>query len=146
VSKSGSGRSPVKPGEASRDLLGPSGVSADLCQPLSCAQACPMAGLAADSVIGFFASAGIGPRESGGRQKVRLGPGVRPVVQGVGILSVPGGLVLSGHPVVGVIGLFIAMGLYGLVLLCALFGTAEISRRGFLLLGVAGNATGRPRE
>lgn len=72
-------------------------------------------------------------------------PGVRPVVQGVGVLSVPGGLVLSGHPVAGIVFFSMAAACYGLVLLSALFGSPEISRRGFRLLGMAEGPTGNGR-
>lgn len=64
-------------------------------------------------------------------------PAIRPVVQGVGVLSVPGGLVLSGHPIAGIVFFSLAATCYGLVLLSALFGSPEISRRGFLLLGIS---------
>ena len=62
----------------------------------------------------------------------------KPIAQGAGILSVPGGgLVLSGHPAVGVMLFCVAAGLYGVAVLAALFGPREISRRAFRLLGAA---------
>jgi hypothetical protein len=102
-----------------------------------------MARHAASPAFGSCTPTGAGPGGNGGRGSARLGGhGVRPVVQGVGILSVPGGLVLSGHPEAGVVFFSLAAGFYGLVLLSALFGSAEISRRGFRLLGIAEDATG----
>jgi hypothetical protein len=72
--------------------------------------------------------------------------GVRPVAQGAGILSVPGSLILSGHPVVGIVLFSIASAIYSVVLLAALFGPPEISRRGFRLLGIAEDPTGIGRD
>lgn len=135
-------RDSASPGQAPRAVSELSGACAHRPRPLRCCQACVTAGLAADLAIGSCAPAGVGSGGNGGREPVRLGaPGVRPVVQGVGILSVPGGLVLSGHPGVGVVFLSLAAGFYGLVLLSALFGSAEISRRGFRLLGMAEDVT-----
>lgn len=64
-------------------------------------------------------------------------PGVKPFVQGAGVLSIPGCLMLSGYAIVGIILFCVASAIYSVVLLVALFGTPEISRRAFRLLGVA---------
>ena len=63
--------------------------------------------------------------------------GVKPVAQGAGVLSVPGCLLLSGYPVVGIVLFCVAAAIYSAALLVALFGPPEISRRGFRLLGMA---------
>jgi hypothetical protein len=46
-------------------------------------------------------------------------------------------LLLSGYPVVGIVLFCVAAAIYSAVLLVALFGPPEISRRGFRLLGIA---------
>ena len=69
--------------------------------------------------------------------------GVKPVAQGAGVLSVPGCLLLSGYPVVGIVLFCVAAAIYSAVLLVALFGPPEISRRGFRLLGIADNPSCR---
>jgi hypothetical protein len=64
-------------------------------------------------------------------------PGVKPFAQSAGVLSVPGCLLLSGYPVVGIVLFCVAAAIYSSILLVALFGPPEISRRGFRLLGIA---------
>jgi hypothetical protein len=49
--------------------------------------------------------------------------------------------VLFGHPTAAIVFFSLAAACYGLVLLSALFGSTEISRRGFRLLGMAENPT-----
>lgn len=81
------------------------------------------------------------------RAVVRPGrSGVKPVAQGAGILSVPGCLLLSGHPVVGIVLFCATAAIYSAVLLVALFGPPEISRRGFRLLGIAEDPTADSRD
>jgi hypothetical protein len=58
---------------------------------------------------------------------------VKPFAQGAGVLSVTGCLMLSGYPIVGIVLFCVASAIYSVVLLVALFGAPEISRRAFRL-------------
>ena len=115
-------------------------------EPVDSRPVCSMSRLAVGSGE-FPALVGADPDNAGRRAVARLGrSGVKSVTQGMGVLSVPGGLVLSGHPAAGIVFFSIAAGSYGLILLSALFGSTEISRRGFRLLGRAENPTENSRD
>lgn len=127
----------VVPDKATTTELERSGVYVNAQQLQNSQSAQALAGQTASSAESFRPGSTI-PGNAWEKAVVRPSrPGVKPFVQGAGVLSVPGCLMLSGYPVVGVVLFCVASAIYSAVLLVALFGPPEISRRGFRLLGMA---------